>query len=101
MGHSTAETINDGEARTGVCVPHGLAHRTSKDLGTFALTLGCHAGVKYRRLQMIPIGFLSCYFSLEAKVSDFLLLLEIIYKLSHGPMKNSKLAITSTEKKKK
>lgn len=71
MGHSTAETINDGEARTGVCVPHGLAHRTSKDLGTFALTLGCHAGVKYRRLQMIPIGFLSCYFSLEAKVSDF------------------------------
>ena len=43
MGHATAETINDGEARIGVCVPHGLAHRTSKALDAFTLTLGTHA----------------------------------------------------------
>lgn len=43
VGHPTAKSMHDGEARVGVYVPQGLAHRTCKALGGFALTLGSHA----------------------------------------------------------
>lgn len=69
MGLSTIGLINDGEARLGVCVPHGLGHRTREAPAGFALTLG------HMLLWLSPWGkrpgFPSWYFSLKAKAAVF------------------------------